>query len=357
MKKLSGLIIGVGILATQACTQETTDLDQVDSVDQGYACFTQQGIKPMQAALAVAMANEIGELDPVRDLTIDYGARKVLLSNEGNNRCNAHGGCTNTQAILDMQNSAVNDVIPQEMFNATSFREVMVTSLQDQINYENDLRRNNPSALPEPHALTQSSVANYGACGVHYVFDVTKANCTPSSGGSSSGGSCDGLRTWQGNDWQFTVQQGEVIQYNGVRYQANQYIGYPNGECAPDHPASWCSSWFTNLGACGSSSGSSSSSGDSCSMDHPERIANRLYTFGGQEANEYIDFRSTDSTIAIDPTGTMNGGGGDSSGSCTAGATAFDPTYALAGTCCTVNGRYGTFQSASFNPRIFLCRF
>jgi hypothetical protein len=81
-------------------------------------------------------------------------------------------------------------------------------------------------------------------------------------------GSCDGLRAWEGGNYLFTVAQGEVIKHNNKAWQATQAISYPNAECAPGAAQAWCAGWFTDLGACGASSGSTTggSSGSGSSL-------------------------------------------------------------------------------------------
>jgi hypothetical protein len=74
------------------------------------------------------------------------------------------------------------------------------------------------------------------------------------SGGSSAGGSsstgCGSLKTWKGGDPTLQIAAGEVIQWMGKRYKANEAIAYPNTECAPDKPTDWCAKWFTADGDC-----------------------------------------------------------------------------------------------------------
>src|SRR5690606_25734027 len=262
--------VGLGLLGSQACAVDNMDeVDNVDGVSQELACFTNNGVNPMLATLAVAMAKGIGEINAVRDLRVEYG--RVVLSSTGRNKCNANGGCGNIDAILDMQNSAVNNIIPPSEFNATNYRSTLVASYDRQRNWEQNLAQNNPGALPDPHQLVFSHQVDNGGCAPHFVFDALKAGCTPPSGTT---GSC-GLPVWQGGNWQFTVQQGQEIEHLGRKYRANQYIGYPIAECAPNAPASWCANWFTDLGTCGGGS----SSGGSCTMDDPNDIVNRLAFF------------------------------------------------------------------------------
>jgi hypothetical protein len=69
------------------------------------------------------------------------------------------------------------------------------------------------------------------------------------TGGSTSTG-CGPLKAWKGGDSTLTIDAGEVIQWMGKRYKATASIAYPNAECAPDMPATWCATWFTADGSC-----------------------------------------------------------------------------------------------------------
>jgi hypothetical protein len=334
LKQITIAVLGLGLLGAQACSVESSsseDTLSVGNVGQGM-CNSNNGVNPMLADLAVAMAEGIGELHPVRDLEVVGG--RVRLSSTGRSNCNAAGGCSNIDALLDLQNDAVNDVVPNTVFNATNYRSTLVASYQRQADTELNLARNDPNSLPEPHSLAFDSVSDNGACNAHYVFNAYKADC-------STG--CDDLRQWQGGDWQFTVAEGERIQHNGRIYQANQAIGYPNAECAPGAAQAWCSSWFSEVGSC-----------SQCQMDNPQDIEHRL-AFFENGSNPFLAFYAKDGQIAIDPTGIMTGDTTVNSGSCSEGSMAYDPTYRLNNKCCQVSGKYGTFKPSSFNKTVFLC--
>lgn len=333
LKQITTAILGLGILGAQACVAESADesASEIGNVEHAI-CNSNNGVNPTLAALAVAMAKEIGELHPVRDLKV--ANNRVQLSNTGRSKCNANGGCNNIDALLALQNSSVNDVVSTNEFNATNYRNTLVASYQRQQDTEQNLARNNPGALPGPHSLAFDHEVDKGSCGMHFVFNAYKTNCNTG---------CDGVRQWESGNWQFTVAQGEVIKNNGRKYRANQYIGFPNAECAPGSAQSWCSSWFTDVGDCGQ-----------CEMDNPGDIEHRLAFFENGN-NPYLAFYAQDGQIAIDPTATMNGSDSVSSLSCVAASMAFDPTYALNNKCCTVSGNYGTFRAASFSPMVFLC--
>jgi hypothetical protein len=143
-------------------------------------CNTNSGVNPTKAALAVAMANEIGELDALKYLTISNNM--VALSAAGNTKCDAAAHkCKNLKGILGQQvDGATAD---QQVFNPTVFREELKASFERQRNH----LLNNPA--PPAHQLTLvSGPTNIGqvqngvskSCGPHYIYKATKngANLT-----------------------------------------------------------------------------------------------------------------------------------------------------------------------------------
>jgi hypothetical protein len=145
-------------------------------------CSTQGGANPTKAALAVAMATELGRWDPVADLTVTNNA--VALSSDAFNRCNTLSHkCKNTKALLGQQaDGATTD---QNLFNPTNFREDLKASFGRHNDNIANLNRNNRAALPVAHNLTLvSGPTNIGqvqngvskSCGPHYIYKVTKTN-------------------------------------------------------------------------------------------------------------------------------------------------------------------------------------
>lgn len=136
-------------------------------------CNTQSGLMPTKAALAVAMAKELGRWDPA-DLAVQgqfgYPNSRVVLNSASAGRC--VNGCANTKGILAQQDASFVD---QNLFNATNFKNDLEASFQRQANMISDLKRNNPGALPPAHKLTLvggPSDLGVGACGPHYIFQV-----------------------------------------------------------------------------------------------------------------------------------------------------------------------------------------
>ena len=225
-------------------------------------CNVNSGINPMKAALAVAMATEMGRVDPLADLKLGYLG--VTISDSGWNRCwyAGYNGCPNTWAILNMQDPAVNNQVNQAVFNSTAFREDLKASFDRQRNHENHLRQNEPSRMPEDHSLRETGMTNYGACGIHYDFKAT----------------------------------GNKI----------------------------------------------------------SNIKERLVFFGGN-SNPFLAFRSTDTTISIDPTGTMNGDTTTVTNVCTLGCTAYGSQ--LRDKCCSCDGRQGLYKTASWDRTMLYCAY
>jgi hypothetical protein len=142
-------------------------------------CETNNGVFPTKAGLAVAMATELGRWKPESDLYIGWDG-KVALTSGGLSRCT--NGCANTKAILAMQDDVFSQIIGQQTFNATVFKEDLKSSFERQRTKLDDLNRNNPGALPPVHKLTlvagPTNLGN-GSCGPHYIYKATDLNGYP----------------------------------------------------------------------------------------------------------------------------------------------------------------------------------
>ena len=256
------------VASLTGCAVETDDSfgSATQAYTSGSQCWDNSGINALKAALAVSMASELGRVDPVRDLALSSSNwdSYVVLTWAAKSQCSSrgYGDCPNTQAILSLQNPQVNQYLSYNSFNATVFKEELKASFERQRNREIDLARNNPSLLPQPHVLTEIGISNYGACGIHYDFNV------------------------QGNK--------------------------------------------------------------------PENLQYRMEFYGGTQ-NPFIAFRSTERTISIDPTGTMNGDTTASSGACTVGCYSYGT--ALRDTCCSCDGRQGTYRRAPWNAQMNYCAY
>jgi len=141
-------------------------------------CVTNSGIDSTKAALAVAMASELGRWEPHVDLTIadDF----VQLSGEGLSRCEAD--CPNTTAILGLQEPGIAEVVEQNLFDPISFREELKVSFDRHSSFLTDLAMNKPEAVPPAHQLSLvggPTELGLGACGAHYIFQVNAPDGEP----------------------------------------------------------------------------------------------------------------------------------------------------------------------------------
>lgn len=153
-------------------------------------CQANSGLYPTKAALAVAMAMELGRWQAATDLAIrgpvyQPGSR-VVLSAAALATC--VNGCENTKGLLGQQDATFVD---QKLFNATSYWSDLQASLSRQVGLLADLTRNNPGALPPAHRLTlvsgPSNRAGTNGCGPHYVFQadtVFRVPLTPAQASS-----------------------------------------------------------------------------------------------------------------------------------------------------------------------------
>jgi len=179
-------LLSLFAILAPACTvgapeegESTQGLTGADSA----ACNTYNGLQPTKASLAVAMANELQRWEPLVDLVTVYvsGTGDMLqLSAAGIKRCSEVGSsCANTKALLNLQYTDVNQVIDQNLFNATAYRGGLTSGLTRQRDHTNNLKMNNPGAIPAPHKLTKvggPTNLGIGACGPHWLFKPTNLN-------------------------------------------------------------------------------------------------------------------------------------------------------------------------------------
>ncbi len=150
------------------------------------SCNTNSGLHPTRAALAVAMATEMGRWKPEADLMIGWDG-KVALTSTGLSKCS--NGCPAVKAILGQQDDAVSGYIGQQIFNATVYREDLKASFNRQYGKIDDLTRNNPGALPPAHKLTLvggPTNMGGGSCGPHYIYKATDLNGYPLTSAQAS---------------------------------------------------------------------------------------------------------------------------------------------------------------------------
>jgi len=148
------------------------------------ACYTNSGLNPTKAALAVAMADELGRWDPAHDLQVVYGGFPNMYQSVRLNPAAAcvKNSCANTKALLGQQD--IRSLVDQAVFNPTMYNSDIVASANRDANYLSDLYRNNRSKMPPAHKLTKVGGPvdlGLGACGPHYVFQADRLDGTPLS--------------------------------------------------------------------------------------------------------------------------------------------------------------------------------
>jgi len=199
MKKLLSLF-GVGFLglsALQGCAASVSseEADALGTTEEAVtACYSNSGLNPTKAALAVAMADELGRWDPAHDLRITDGvplgfaAGMQVVALSTSVVC-LKNNCANTKALLGQQDPRLINVIDQNVFSPAGLNSDLVASMNRSSNVLSDLQRNNPSALPPAHKLTRVGgpvTLGPGSCGPHYVFQADHLNGTPLSSTEAS---------------------------------------------------------------------------------------------------------------------------------------------------------------------------
>jgi len=204
MKKLV-LLVATGSLAVGCAVAQTDDTTEQAEQAVTYNCSTDSAKLPTKAALAAAMASELGRWDIYKDLYVDSNGRVALVvptdgSANGVNRC-PNKVCARTDAILGLQ--VPNSVIPTSVFDATAFKEDLKasfdrqkTAIQDALNQENcpvlssggcgfvagfptpfssglkaevnGLKNASCMKTPEDHKMVFKSSSTVGPCGAKY---------------------------------------------------------------------------------------------------------------------------------------------------------------------------------------------
>lgn len=176
-------LVGFGALAS-GCSVETgeaVDEEFGSSSAQLAACLDAQGAKATQAALAVAMGDELGRWDPLNDLqTVKEGYFFFTRLKPG--AVCVKNNCALTKAILGQQNFTVD----QNNFNADNFRSTLEQGFGREKNLLTNLSKNSPSKLPPAHKLTKVGGPTAGTCGGRYLFQVDHTNGTPLTAAEAS---------------------------------------------------------------------------------------------------------------------------------------------------------------------------
>jgi len=191
MMKLLALF-GVGVLglsSLQGCVSALGDgSEEVGSASAEVtnACYTNSGVLPTKAALAVAMATELGRWEPSKDLVaIKVAAMPMntqpVVQLSPNAVC-LKNNCANTKALLGQQDWRMYTFVDQNVFNAVNFNGELTQSLGRHNQNITDLTRNNAKLLPPAHKLTLVGgpvMLGRGNCGPHYVYQADHLDGTP----------------------------------------------------------------------------------------------------------------------------------------------------------------------------------
>lgn len=185
MKKLLAGLMALGGLGFAGCATESGDYIATEAFELNLACYqTNNGLAPMKAALAVAMATEIGRLTPDVDLKkiqmqAQYHMQDALgLTDAAKAKCAERGfaACPNTQALLELQNPIINStgLVKTSTLEATNFANDMIASLDRQKSHLQNLQNNQPWRVPATNnVFTMLSVNDWGACGEHVDFSIS----------------------------------------------------------------------------------------------------------------------------------------------------------------------------------------
>jgi hypothetical protein len=179
LKKILSTLVGIGFvgLTVQGCTGAEYSASAEDVAAQGSAvtaaCWSNAGIFPTKAALAVAMGIELGKWDPLNQLEV--GNQQLVL--KAGVTC-VKNSCKNTKAILGQSTFSPD----QTQFNSGAYFGDLSNSLNRQWNLIDNLTKNHPTMLPPAHKLTLvggPTSLGKSSCGPHYIFQVDHTNGTP----------------------------------------------------------------------------------------------------------------------------------------------------------------------------------
>ena len=171
--------VGVGFMALQGCAGAEYAEESVDSNQSALAasCYANFGLNPTKAALAVAMATELGRWDPLNDLEQVRLANWDIRVRLKSTAVCIRNSCKQTKALLGQQ-----DFTPdQNNFSASGLASDLWASFDRQRDLITNLTNNNRAALPPAHKLTLvggPTNLGVGACGPHYIFQVDNTNGT-----------------------------------------------------------------------------------------------------------------------------------------------------------------------------------
>lgn len=298
--KTTTIIAALALFVTAGCAVDTdeTDID-LGTADQA-VCTNPEGVYAMEAALATAVAKEIGRWDGTKDFTCSSG--KLALTAEGRAACTARCGCANIDAILSMQNETYFTNELGWVWNGPAFGSRMCTQLsrlQESVNAGR--------CKVVGHSLSFDHQET-GVCALDFWYKVGAAGAGTYSCGAPPPACVDAPP--------------------------------PNGgTCAQAVAYGWCGQTWMN-GTCAASCGlcTPPPAPPPATVDvNALKCQMELYD---DTANPWLNFQSTDNQVGIDPAdGTVSD---DSTPTLAcwdaANGYVYDPPKTKVGQCCVVAG-------------------
>jgi len=192
-------IISLAISALAACGAGEVDADStaLDDNAEGsslgadaeglMSCSNPDGANAAMAALAVAVAQDMGRWQVGKDFVQGYNAGELVALGSGSDasgpigksRC-ADGKCARVQAILDMQLDAATNVYFQGtgstkvLLNPQALRTRMLSKWREQKDYDGRAKDGVSDQPPkEEHKLAFTGAAK-GGCDTNFTFKATK---------------------------------------------------------------------------------------------------------------------------------------------------------------------------------------
>ena len=179
MKKIVTLAAAAGLLGALGCTATVTSEDEgsLTTASEAYSygsCEAFDGRRPTQAALAMAMADELGQWDAVNDLRQEQEGWISYIGLNPNARC-IRNNCEKTKAILALQTDQVHNVLVdgQYLFNVDGFRTEMWANWDRQVN-ANINAPHPPHKLTRVNTYTSTETCGWNAPTTHAVYKAEK---------------------------------------------------------------------------------------------------------------------------------------------------------------------------------------
>lgn len=181
-KSWSVVAMSIGLLGlASACSVDATSAEaDITQTGEEALCANQDGTNAYMAALGTATAREVGRWLPTRDFQWNTSTWKLELSTYGKKRC-ADGRCFNVQELLNMQNSAANNLVVfpgGDRLNTAALNSRLKANWDRQITCNNRPDNHTGDDCPaEYHELSLKSIAS-GACDKLFTFKATATDGT-----------------------------------------------------------------------------------------------------------------------------------------------------------------------------------